>query len=422
MASSSYDNNGRHGIIALMGSGELTASMVEVHKWLLSRQGSRATAVFLDTPAGFQLNADQIGANAVNYFCDRVGASLRIASFKSHESIYETDRHKVYAQLRQADFVLLGPGSPTYTIEQLVPSAIPTILGDVVARGGCLVAASAAALTMGRHTLPVYEIYKVGQKPHWVDGLDILGRFGLNLIVIPHWNNAEGGTHDTSRCFVGAVRFNALVEQLEKAVPILGLDEHTACLIDLAQDSFTVRGVGTISLMADGNTITFQPGTTYPLALLRGESAPIPPTPHLAGGDDQVQESEDFWTTFHRIMGEFNDRCAANQMEPAAAALLALERLLWRGQADGMDAQTTAQARDLFRELLVVLAMRPALTEDGHTALVHPFVEQILTLRQQCRTQRDFAMADALRDSLIDAGIVVEDTAGQTTWRLADKE
>jgi len=56
------------------------------------------------------------------------------------------------------------------------------------------VAASAAALTIGRFTLPVYEIYKVGQDIHWVDGLDILSQFGLHLVVVPHWNNAEGGT------------------------------------------------------------------------------------------------------------------------------------------------------------------------------------------------------------------------------------
>jgi hypothetical protein len=43
------------GMIALMGSGELTATMVEVHKELLGRVAAVPRAVFLDTPAGFQL-------------------------------------------------------------------------------------------------------------------------------------------------------------------------------------------------------------------------------------------------------------------------------------------------------------------------------------------------------------------------------
>ena len=53
-----------------MGSGELTATMVEVHKALLAGLGERPRAVFLDTPAGFQLNVDQISRKAVEYFDD----------------------------------------------------------------------------------------------------------------------------------------------------------------------------------------------------------------------------------------------------------------------------------------------------------------------------------------------------------------
>ncbi len=40
------------GIIALMGSGELTATMVEVHKCLLAGLAVAPRAGFLDTPAG----------------------------------------------------------------------------------------------------------------------------------------------------------------------------------------------------------------------------------------------------------------------------------------------------------------------------------------------------------------------------------
>ena len=36
----------------------------------------------------------------------------------------------------------------------------------------CVLFASAAALTLGSHTMPVYEIYKAGIDPHWVPGLE----------------------------------------------------------------------------------------------------------------------------------------------------------------------------------------------------------------------------------------------------------
>ena len=58
---------------------------------------------------------------------------------------------------------------------------IPKFFTEYITKGGCLVAASASALTVGAYTIPVYEIYKVGQHIHWGDGLDILGQLGLRL-------------------------------------------------------------------------------------------------------------------------------------------------------------------------------------------------------------------------------------------------
>ncbi len=71
----------RPGKIVLMGSGELTATMVEVHKSLLDGLPKPTRAVFLDTPAGFQLNVDQIAAKAVDYFTRHVRQPLDVASF-----------------------------------------------------------------------------------------------------------------------------------------------------------------------------------------------------------------------------------------------------------------------------------------------------------------------------------------------------
>ena len=70
---------------------------------------------------------------------------------------------------------------------------------------------SAAALTLGSHAVPVYEIYKVGADPEWVDGLDLLARaHRIAAAVIPHYDNKEGGTHDTRFCYLGEERLRAL--------------------------------------------------------------------------------------------------------------------------------------------------------------------------------------------------------------------
>ncbi|MBA3361129.1 MAG: hypothetical protein H0T94_06660 [Acidimicrobiia bacterium] len=97
-----------------------------------------------------------------------------------------------------------------------------------------MVMASAAAVTLGARSIPVYEIYKVGDDPVWFDGLDVLASYGLSVAVVPHWNNREGGFHDTSHCFIGVKRFRQLVADLPAEISVLGIDEHTSLSIHAA--------------------------------------------------------------------------------------------------------------------------------------------------------------------------------------------
>ena len=130
-----------HGTIVLMGSGELTATMVEVHKSLLASETRRDKAVFLDTPAGFQPNVDQISAKAVEYFRTRVQRAMKVASFKSKEHADPVEAEESFQRLREAQYTLIGPGSPTYAVRQWFDTPVPTILVTRIEQGGCLVAA-----------------------------------------------------------------------------------------------------------------------------------------------------------------------------------------------------------------------------------------------------------------------------------------
>ncbi|MBT8406910.1 MAG: hypothetical protein KJP05_05590, partial [Deltaproteobacteria bacterium] len=156
----------KKGTIALMGSGELTATMVEVHKELLAGLAGPPHAIFLDTPAGFQLNVDHLSERATEYFRQHVQQDMSIVSFKSKEKSTPLEAEQAFHAMREANFFLVGPGSPSYAVRQWQETPIPEILTKRVEDGGCLVAASAAALTVGRFTLPVYEIYKVGEELH----------------------------------------------------------------------------------------------------------------------------------------------------------------------------------------------------------------------------------------------------------------
>lgn len=410
------------GMIVLMGSGELTATMVEVHKELLGSLAAAPKAVFLDTPAGFQLNVDQISKKAQDYFRSHIQQALTIASFKSNDSISPFDAEQAYQALREADYVLIGPGSPTYAVRQWLPSAVPQILTSRIKDGGCLVAASAAALTVGRFTLPVYEIYKVGQELHWVDGMDILKNFGFNLVVVPHWNNAEGGTHDTRFCFMGKPRFEQLVASLPEEVSIFGLDEHTACILDFENDEAIIKGIGQVTLQRSGQQMVFGSGDCFSLAVLRGaeeggrwKQAPSQPDGLEVTGS---VDSDAFWEQIHQLEIDFHNGLKAHEAQKSTNALLELDRTIWQAQQDLENAEFIIQARDTLRELIAILGTRLAAAPRSETECLAPIVEQLLEVRETFRQRKQFEEADAVRNCLQRANIVIEDEKEGSRWRL----
>ncbi len=407
------------GSIVLMGSGELTATMVEVHKERLARLGAEARAVFLDTPAGFQLNADQIAGRAREYFRRRVGCDLAVVSWKSRALLASPEGDEALAALRRADYILIGPGSPTYALRHWRETPVPEILVRRVDAGACLVAASAAALTVGRFTLPVYEIYKVGEEPRWEEGLDLLGRFGLPLAVVPHWNNAEGGTHDTRFCFMGEPRFRVLESLLPPECAVLGLDEHTACIVDLAAGEARIRGTGGVSLRRGGTELRLASGERVALDVLggRGDSASPARSPGPPTAPARTPVADAFWSRVHGIVERF--RQAQRRDDPAAmaAGVLELDAFLWSAFQDLEHPEALAQGRELLREWIALLGAfanaRPRTREEALAPLIAP----ALRLREELRRSLRFAEADLLRELLALQGIVVEDTPEGPRWR-----
>src|SRR5581483_6801580 len=159
---------------------------------------------------------------------ESVGAAIDVAGFRTAAVEEDTLAYeKVLAQLRTARYVFAGPGSPTYALRQWSSTSIPGLLADKLARGGCVCFASAAALTLGVATVPVYEIYKVGEAPQWLDGLDLLSATGLRAAAIPNYNNAEGGNHDTRFCYLGERRLRRIEPELPESAFVFGVDEHT---------------------------------------------------------------------------------------------------------------------------------------------------------------------------------------------------
>jgi hypothetical protein len=412
----------KKGKIVLMGSGEMTATMVEVHKGLLDQLPGSPAAAFLDTPAGFQLNVEQISRKAAEYFRAHVQYPLSIASFKSQETTADFDTQQAFRILRASDYILIGPGSPTYAVRQWKVSPVPEILTQCISKGGCLVAASAAALTVGRFTLPVYEIYKVGDDLHWVDGMDILGQFGFHLVVIPHWNNAEGGTHDTRFCFMGEPRFRKLELLIAGTVPIFGLDEHTACILDFENGHAEIKGIGSATLRTSEGEISFNTGDRFPLEILRGGDVDPGWRPDVVQTQFRYKNSnltqESFWDKVHALAADFQSGIENHDPKQSTNALLELDRTIWQAQQDMESEEMITQARDTFREFVVLLGTELTVSSVNAAECLAPLVEMLLELRRKFRANRQWAEADAIRDILHSANISVKDARNGSQWQL----
>ena len=77
----------RRRILAIIGSGETSPTMVTVHKELVSRLGLNSPkAIVFATPYAFQENADDVSARAQRYFADSVGLRVRIGAGTSPDA------------------------------------------------------------------------------------------------------------------------------------------------------------------------------------------------------------------------------------------------------------------------------------------------------------------------------------------------
>ena len=413
-------------ILTIMGSGETTPTMARAHRAVLDRLGERPVpAVLLDTPYGFQENADDISARALDYFRDSVGNPFTVATFRSSD-VDALARETSQVRIREARLVFAGPGSPSYALAQWAGTEIPRLLAAKLAQGGAVTMASAAALTIGRVTIPVYEIYKAGEAPRWLPGLDLLTPLGLPVAVVPHYDNAEGGNHDTRFCYMGERRLHVLEAELPDDVFILGVDGHTALVIDLDAGSASVLGLGTVTVRKDGRSTVYPAGSEVSIAELvaaasrtGADAAPLePPAAAPVGVLAEASSSRPLReevASLERIFQTSLDECDA----PAAVrAILALEETIQAWSRDTDQSDALAQARSALRAAVVCLGEMAVAGSRDPAELVGPFVDALLAERVRAREARDWAAADAIRDRLLAAGVDVHDAPDGTSWEL----
>jgi cyanophycinase-like exopeptidase len=375
-----------------MGSGETSPTMVTPHQRILADVPAGGRIV-LDTPFGFQENADELTVRLEEYFANSVGTATTAVTLRSAD-LSASEVAQAVAQVRSANWVFAGPGSPSYALKVWRETGIAPHFDEVLERG-VIVLASAAALTAGAFTIPVYEIYKVGQAPFWNEGLNLLGRHtGLNAVVVPHFDNSEGGTHDTRFCYMGERRLRILEAQLPPDTFVLGVDEHTGVSFDLDTQVVRVFGRGTMTVRKGDHVWQVKSGeeTTIDEIAKHGgvERVIAETTEPLFVAADQVDELLD-----------------------TGNVLAAVDALL---ELDEMDRDIDTRAT--VHALITRLGQLAASPRVDLQSVVGPYIEALLQARNAARSGGRWDEADAIRDQLTSLHVTIKDTSDGSQWDI----
>jgi hypothetical protein len=341
------------GLVVLLGSGETAPNIRKVYHWLFEQIATDIHIGILETPAGFEPNSAKVAQEMADFMTKRLKnfrPDISIVPARTRGTDFSPDDPDIVSPLLQTNVIMMGPGSPTYAARQLRDSVAWHTLVARHRLGASLIFASATTIASGVYALPVYEIYKVGQDLHWQTGLDFFGSFGLSLIFIPHWNNKDGGEDlDTSHCYIGTDRYDQLVAMLPDNPTIVGIDEHTALIVDPVTGCCRVMGVGQVHVVQEKQKKNFPGGTTFALSELGPFSLP-----QLSQGLPQ-----EVW---QRVSQAYREREEASEDSPLTPPNKVMD--LVKKRATARASQNWAIA-DSLRDEIEALGWRVLDTPDG---------------------------------------------------------
>ena len=381
--------------IVIMGSGETSPTMVTPHQRMISNLNATNNPVLniLDTPFGFQENADVLTSKLIDYFEQSVGYSVGVISLRNTD-VSSAELARAANAIRDSDWLFAGPGSPSYALKVWQELGLTPHFSEVLSRG-TLTFASAAALTVGSHTIPVYEMYKVGQDPHWLAGLNLLEQHtGMSAAVVPHFDNTEGANHDTRFCYIGEQRLRVLESTLPPETFIIGVDGHTGVSFDLDTRIATVFGLGQMTIRHHGQSWIVKSGE---LATFEEIIA------HTGSSIVQNKPAQLFKVDPRRV----EELLESGDVDAAVEALLDLDEL-------DRDLQTRVAVHSLITRLGNIAASPRV----DIMSVVGPYIDALLQARQGARAAGRWDDADAIRNRLMELKVTINDSEGGSNWKI----
>lgn len=361
--------------------------MSSIHRAAIQRLNQPPRAVFLDTAAGFETNVDAICAKAVEYYAHHLQTELKIASHRHRDAASTAQVAAAVATIREANLIFAGPGSPTYAIRHWRDSPVWQAVIESFNAGADLLFASAASIALGHYALPVYEVYKAGEDPYWADGLNLMAALGLELAIVPHFDDNSGGENYDSRfCYMGAQRFDVLQEKLPPNVTILGIDAYTCVCFDPNTQTASVAGQGGLTLIGEGGVHRYEAGSVLPFDALRSGSRDVVRTFDESQAVSGYEHSDE--TADGDVMGE-------------------LARYV-----ESLGSLTGNEKVDLLARLKALQDQPGGASEETESRLL----DLVIELRGALREAKRYDMADRARDLLAELGFEIGDSPEGAHW------
>ncbi|MDP2718443.1 MAG: cysteine--tRNA ligase [Dehalococcoidia bacterium] len=115
---------------------------------------------------------------------------------------------------------------------------------------------------------------------------------------------------------------------------------------------------------------------------------------------------------------KFSDACDDDfNFAQGLSIVFDLVREINKGLESGLNVE---KAQITLRELTGVLGLTLE-KETGKTTEAEPFIELLISIRKELRSQKQWALADRIRSGLAEIGVVIEDTPKETRWKNEKK-
>ena len=159
------------------------------------------------------------------------------------------------------------------------------------------------------------------------------------------------------------------------------------------------------------------------LARLQNTKAYVDELAGKEGDDDTAAElaskAEELRKAFYEAMDDdFNTALAISQMFALSKEINIYYQEVTNG-TKAFDAADFKKVADIYAEMAEIIGIFEQQAKAEDDGLTDKLMEIIITLRQDARKEKNWAVADKIRDALKDAGVVLEDTPNGVRWKKA---